>query len=93
MTKEFAVTYFICISIIAVIMTVSDKKYAIHHKYRISEKCLLTVAFFGGALAMYITMKLIRHKTKKAKFMLLLPIFIALHTIIIILLLTYTGAI
>lgn len=74
-------------------MTVSDKLSAIKGRYRISEKALLTIAFFGGALAMYIIMKLIRHKTLKAKFMITLPIFIALHIISIIFVLTYTGVI
>ena len=33
----------------------------------------------GGATGMYVTMQLIRHKTKHKKFMIGLPIFIVLH--------------
>jgi uncharacterized membrane protein YsdA (DUF1294 family) len=37
------------------------------------------IGLVGGALPMYITMKLIRHKTKHKKFMLGLPAEIILH--------------
>lgn len=72
------------ISIIAVVLTIYDKWAAKHGKRRIPEKILMLVAFFGGAIAMYLTMILIRHKTKHNKFMIGLPIMIVLHIIIII---------
>ena len=90
---KIAFVYFLVISLIAIIMTVSDKWFAIKGRYRISEKALLTVGFLGGALAMYIIMKLIRHKTLKAKFMVTLPIFIILHIGSVIFVLTYSGVI
>ena len=72
------------ISIIAVVLTIYDKWAAKHGKRRIPEKILMLVAFFGGAIAMYLAMILIRHKTKHNKFMIGLPIMIVLHIIIII---------
>ena len=69
--------------IIAAIMTVYDKLAAKKGRQRISEKALMTQAFFGGAIGMYITMQLIRHKTKHNKFMVGLPIFIIVHIAII----------
>ena len=41
----------------------------------------LLTAFFGGALAMYVTMQIIRHKTQHGNFMIPLPLFIVLHVI------------
>lgn len=43
----------------------------------------MTFAALGGAAAMYVTMKAIRHKTLHKKFMVGLPVFIILHTLII----------
>ena len=33
----------------------------------------------GGALPMYVTMRIIRHKTKHKKFMIGLPVFAVIH--------------
>ena len=72
--------YFLIISVIGLIITVYDKIAAkAAHRHRVPEKTLILFGFFGGALAMYITMLLIRHKTRKKKFMLSFPLFIIMH--------------
>lgn len=76
--------YPIIISIIAIVMTTLDKKYAEKGSWRISERSLFLVAILGGALAMYITMKIIRHKTQHKRFMIGLPIIIAVHILLIV---------
>lgn len=76
--------YFIVISVITAIITVYDKfasKYLL--RFRIPEKVLLATGFIGGAAAEFITMKIIRHKTRHKKFMRGLPLMIVLHIIII----------
>jgi len=74
--------YLAGISIISVFITVYDKKASAKRRVsRVPEKLLLLLGFIGGASAMYITMKLIRHKTGKAKFMLNLPWMMILHLI------------
>ncbi len=70
---------FICMGLIGVCMTMYDKSAAKKHRRRISEKALLAVAFCGGALPMYAAMRAIRHKTRKKRFMLTLPMFACLH--------------
>ncbi len=80
--NELLFVYFCSIQLIAVILTVKDKKNSVKGKWRISEKTLLLTGFLGGASSMYITMLMIRHKTKHIKFMLLLPLMILLHTVI-----------
>lgn len=50
-----------------------DKKRAIKHQYRISERTLWTIAIFFGALGLYIGMKNFRHKTKHTSFKYGLP--------------------
>ncbi len=61
------------ISLISVIVTVADKSAARRGRRRVPERTLLLLAALGGAVAMYITMHLIRHKTRKAKFMVGIP--------------------
>lgn len=85
--------YILIISAISVIVTVLDKKCAEHGLWRISEKTLLTLAFLGGANAMYVTMLFIRHKTKKKKFTVLLPIFCLVQIGIIIYMFRLTNKI
>lgn len=80
---QYILVYYISISIPSVIITVYDKIAAIKKAVRIPERTLMTFAALGGAAAMYVTMKAIRHKTLHKKFMIGLPVFIILHTLII----------
>lgn len=71
--------YLIIINFIAVILTVSDKRRAIAHRWRVPENTLLIVAALGGSPAMLITMRIIRHKTQHKKFMLGIPMILILQ--------------
>ena len=71
--------YLLFINIVSVIFCVADKKSAIKNTRRISEKSLFTLALLGGALAMYLTMLKIRHKTLHKRFMIGLPLIIILQ--------------
>lgn len=72
--------YIIVISAVTAIITIYDKFAAKHlPRMRIPEKVLLIMGFIGGAAAEYITMKIIRHKTRHKIFMRGLPAMIALH--------------
>lgn len=76
--------YLAAVSLIAVLITVGDKRASRTKKaVRAPEKLLLFVGFIGGAFAMYLTMKLVRHKTKKPLFMFNLPWMILLHAILV----------
>ena len=69
----------------AVIITIHDKSAARRHKWRVRESTLLLVSALCGSVAMLVTMLLIRHKTKHAKFMVGLPVIIALQIAAVIL--------
>ncbi len=73
------IIYFIIISIISCAVTISDKHRAKHGIWRIPEKTLFLLALAGGSAAMYITMLIIRHKTKHMRFMLGLPFIFAVQ--------------
>jgi len=83
--------YLAGISIISAILAIVDKIKARNGGWRIPENRLLLLAAFGGSAAMYLTMRLIRHKTKHMKFMLGLPIIFLLQMIIILYLGWYFG--
>ena len=67
------------LSLLAVILTVLDKKRAQNGKWRIRESTLLLVSALGGSLAMYLTMRSIHHKTRHKKFMIGIPVRLVLQ--------------
>lgn len=73
------IAYLTAVSLTAVVLTVADKRRAQTHRWRVRESTLWTVAALGGAAAMFLTMRLIRHKTRHLSFMLGLPLLILLH--------------
>ena len=79
---KIALIYTAFISIVTVIVTVYDKLAAKKRpKHRVPENTLLLLAVLGGSAAEYVTMLLIRHKTKHRKFMIGLPVIILLETL------------
>ena len=76
---QFALLWLVGTNLLAIVLTVSDKVRAKKGKWRVPEDTLLFVALLGGAVGEYITMRLIRHKTRHKKFMITLPVFILLH--------------
>ena len=82
---EYILIYFAVISLVTSIMTFYDKKAAKKWtKHRVPEKFLFLFAILGGALAEYLTMLKIRHKTKHKRFMIGLPIIILLQIVAIV---------
>ncbi len=65
-------------------MTVYDKIISKNPKRRrVSEANLFIIAILGGSLVEYLTMLIVRHKTKHKKFMLGLPIIILVQAALI----------
>ncbi len=79
------IIYIFVISLISIIFTMYDKLAAKHHRYRVPEATLMALSALGGSVAMYITMRLIRHKTLHYKFMFGIPAIIVVQVAIIIL--------
>lgn len=74
---KLGLAYFFIISLVASFLSLYDKVASKNYKKaRISENTLLALGLMGGALAMYLTMKLVRHKTRHKKFMVGLPLII-----------------
>ena len=75
----YIVLYFAVISLLAITLTLYDKSAARRHKWRVRESTLLIIAALGGSVSMLLTMRIIRHKTKHAEFMVGIPVIIALQ--------------
>lgn len=75
----------VAVSITGSIMVFIDKYNAINSLNRISEATLMFFGIFGGAFLMFLSMKLVHHKTLKPKFMISFPLLSTLHIIILFL--------
>ena len=74
--------YLIIINILCLILIIIDKILAIKKKQRISEFHLLTITLFGGSIGTLLGMIIVRHKIRKLKFLLLVPLSLILHILI-----------
>lgn len=77
----FFIAYIAVVSVIAVIVTFTDKIKARYGAWRVRERTLFLISALGGSVAMYLTMLAIRHKTKHASFMLGIPLIIVVQVI------------
>ena len=68
-------------SLTAFILYGNDKARAKKKRYRIPEKVLLGIAFAGGSLGAMAGMQIFRHKTKKLKFLLGVPLCLILNAL------------
>lgn len=82
--------YFIIINILALIVMKWDKRQAIKHKQRVPEQDLFLLALVGGVGGIYLGMYLFRHKTKKVKFVLGIPIILIMWLLICVRCLIFT---
>lgn len=76
---EWALGYLALISLVSIIVTATDKIHARRRRWRVPEAALFLLAAIGGGAAMLLTMLLIRHKTRHARFMIGLPLIVLLQ--------------
>ena len=80
MLFQIFIGYLAAVSLISVAVCIYDKIAAKHRpRHRTRESTLLLLSALGGSVAMYLTMQLIRHKTKHVKFMVGIPVIILLQ--------------
>ena len=77
--------YLIIMNLICFIIMGYDKHQAIHKKNRIPEITLISLSFLGGGIGSFLGMLLFHHKTKKIKFLILIPLSIIFLIIFIFL--------
>lgn len=74
--------YLIIINVVTWLTYGLDKWKAKAGKWRIPERTLLLLALTGGSVGALAGMMLFRHKTKKAKFFIGVPVMFVVHCVI-----------
>ena len=83
-TVKNILIYLVIINLIGFFMMWSDKKRAKWGKWRIPEQTLFIVTALGGGIGTIAGMYTFRHKTKKLKFTIGLPVLVILEIVLVI---------
>ena len=75
--KDLLLLYLVTINAAGFVLMLADKQCAKKHRWRIPESVLLASAALGGSLGALLGMWLFRHKTRKAKFFVTVPLLLA----------------
>ena len=78
--------YVAVVSLCSIVACIYDKKISKRNnvKLRIPEKTLFIWSAVGGSVAMYITTRLVRHKTKHVSFMVGIPVIFVLQVALMV---------
>ena len=71
--------YLVIVNILAFILYGLDKQKAVRKQWRIPEVQLLGIAVIGGSIGAILGMQFFHHKTRKWKFKIGVPVFLALQ--------------
>lgn len=85
------IVLYLIINIIGLLIMLIDKKKAINSKWRIPEKTIFIVTMLGGGIGTIIGMYKFRHKTKKLKFTIGLPVITLSEIALIIWIVSRNG--
>lgn len=83
---DLLIIYLVIINAVGWLLMLIDKQKAIRSKWRIPERVLLGLGLLGGSLGCFIGMRMFRHKTMHLKFSLGIPLILAVHILLLILL-------
>jgi len=77
------IIYLLIINLIGILIMCIDKRKAIKGSWRMSEKSLIFIAILGGSIGTIIGMYWFRHKTKKLRFTIGIPIILVTEIVVI----------
>lgn len=77
--------YLLLVNALGFLLMLIDKEKAKKNRWRIPESTLFAVSILGGSLGSLAGMRLFRHKTKKLRFSLGIPILVTIHAIVLVL--------
>ena len=81
---KWLIYYLLFINIFTFCVYGIDKWKAKKHAWRVPEKTLLLLALIGGSAGAIAGMMLFRHKTRKFKFIITVPVIFVVETILLI---------
>lgn len=76
--------YFIIINVIGFLAMAIDKWKAKNNAWRIPENTLFSITVLGGGIGTIAGMYVFRHKTKKSKFTIGMPVILVLEIVLVI---------
>ena len=88
---DILIIYLLIINAVSLLFMLIDKRKAVKKAWRIPEATLLGIAAIGGSLGAVLAMRLFRHKTLHPKFAIGLPVLLAVHIIVLLLLYIKTA--
>ena len=77
-----SILYVIVMNIVGFLMMGIDKLKARKHRRRISERTLFVISIIGGSVGSLAGMYLFRHKTRHTKFVVGIPVILAIQIIV-----------
>lgn len=83
---KYLYIYLITVNALGLLLMLIDKIKAMKNKWRIQERVLLGVCAIGGSLGGLIGMKLFRHKTLHTEFSIGIPVMLAVHIVLLVVL-------
>lgn len=87
----FLIIYLVVVNIIAIALTIYDKRESVLGLWRVRESTLMLFSFLGGSVLMYLIMRIIHHKTRHPLFMVGIPIIFVLQIIFTLVVLYAVG--
>ena len=78
------IVYIIILNILGYLIMYIDKRRAKKQQWRISEQTIFLITFLGGGIGTTLGMYAFRHKTKKIKFIIGLPLITIIEIVVII---------
>lgn len=93
MLLKICLIYIGVMSLITFILFGIDKKRAVTNQWRIKEATLIGMSFLGGAIGGILGMNCFRHKTRKLKFVVVIPLALMFNIIIVCLVIYLTSKI
>ncbi|MEE3440185.1 MULTISPECIES: DUF1294 domain-containing protein [Ruminococcus] len=87
----FLIIYLVIVNIIAIALTIYDKRASVLGSWRVRESTLMLFSFLGSSVLMYLTMRIIHHKTRHPLFMVGIPIIFVLQIIFTLVVLYAVG--
>ena len=82
--EKVIILYLIIINATGFVFCAYDKWAAKKGNWRIPEKTLFIISLLGGSPVMFLSMRLLRHKTRHKRFMFGIPLIIVLQIFLII---------
>ena len=90
-TLTLLIGYLVLINGIAFLVMFIDKRRAKRHAFRVPESILFELAILFGSIGILLGMFAFRHKTRKLRFTLGIPVILLIQAMLLVLVLTTVG--